>query len=519
MPISSEVRRLTAKWSAGTGWPKRLDWIEIRGLRGWTGQRFKLDYPIMAVVGENGSGKSTVLQSAASVYRSLPITTWYASDFFPDTPWDRIVNATIRYAVREGTLLHEATVRKPGERWRGNLDRREREVVYIDLSRVQPVSARVGYWKLAKPRHEEVSASAFDQYRLARFSQIMGRPYDLAKMAVTDADANRPVPVISQHGATYSGFQAGAGEMTIAELIQADLPQYSLVLVDEIETSLHPRSQRRLLRDLAERCREKELQVILTTHSPFVLDELPLEARAHIFQTDSGRTIIYGVSPEFAMTKMDDVPQYEGDLYVEDKRAQTLLIEIMVKHAPSLGLRCRTIPYGAASVGQQLGIMVSQNRFPRPSRVFIDGDQGSAAGCVNLPGEDPPERVIFEALRLRNWLNLHARTGRPFADLADACNQAMALTDHHEWVKHAATRLLLAGDVLWQAMCAEWVSECLVLEEAKRVVQPIEDALIGIPVSAIPPPPVARAIQSTTSPDDSSETLPLFEQLMNASEE
>ena len=73
------------------------------------------------------------------------------------------------------------------------------------------------------------------------------------------------------------------------------------------------------------------------------MSELPYEARAYIVETEAGRNIVYGVSPEFAMTKMDDVPQYECDLYVEDKRAQALIVEILFAHAPSVVSRCRTI--------------------------------------------------------------------------------------------------------------------------------------------------------------------------------
>ena len=58
-----------------------------------------------------------------------------------------------------------------------------------------------------------------------------------------------------------------------------------------------------------------ELQIVVTTHSPIILDELPNEARAQIIQTPNGRAIVYGITPELAMTKMDDVPQYECDLY------------------------------------------------------------------------------------------------------------------------------------------------------------------------------------------------------------
>lgn len=507
MPIGTEMRRLRAKWMMNTGWPKRLDWIEIVGLRGWRGQRFSCGFPIMAIVGENGSGKSTIMQCAASIYRPAglsPLEGRFASDFFPDTPWELVRSAEIRYAVRERNQPSQGSVRKPGERWRGNPERRERNVEYIDLSRIQPVSARVGFSKLAKAQYNETGAVEFDQDRLSRLSQIMGRHYDLAKMSLTDADTRRAVPVLAHEGATFSGFHQGAGETTIAELLETDLPRYSLVLIDEIETSLHPRSQRRLIRDLAERCRERELQIILSTHSPYVLDELPLEARAYILESAGAKEIVYGVSPDFAMTKMDDQPHYECDLYVEDTRAAVFVLEILAAHATHLAQRCQTIAYGAASVGQALGVMAAQKRFPRPSNVFLDGDMGPSHGCIVLPGDDPPERVVFEALKKVNWSNAATRTARPFADFADACNRAMTLEDHHEWVRDAATRLVLSGDTLWHIMCAEWATRCLSLQEANTIIRPIEEGLLdGAPTpvaaAAIPRPAAPIRVQAAAS--------------------
>ena len=41
---SSSIRRLSAKWKTGQGWPKRLERLAIHGLRGWTGQEFKMNY-------------------------------------------------------------------------------------------------------------------------------------------------------------------------------------------------------------------------------------------------------------------------------------------------------------------------------------------------------------------------------------------------------------------------------------------------------------------------------------------
>jgi len=289
MAISREMRLLQNKWHSNQGWPKRLDAIEVRGLRGWTGQRIDFtDFPITALVGENGAGKSTILQAAASVYRGPLKRMKFASAFFPDTPWEKVEKAQIKWWVREGQQSLDGSIRKDSSRWRGNPDRRERHVENIDLSRIQPVSARVGYFRLAKPQHKEVSADSFDQERLARLSNIMGKPYDIASMSLTDFDKIRLVPVITHHGIKYSGFHGGAGETTMVELLKSDIPKYSLVLIDEIETSLHPRSQRRLMRDLAEISRVREVQIILSTHSPYVLEELPELARLYIWEGAAG---------------------------------------------------------------------------------------------------------------------------------------------------------------------------------------------------------------------------------------
>ncbi|MFT3731468.1 MAG: AAA family ATPase [Hyphomicrobium sp.] len=474
MPLSDEMRRLQKKWTGQTGWPKRLDWIEVQAIRGWTGQRVEFKFPIVAIVGENGSGKSTLLQSAACAYQSGAgqEDTRYASEFFPDTAWDQIRKAEVRFGYKEGAEHKTGSIRKQTTRWLGNVDRPVRSIEYIDLSRIQPVSARVGYAKIAKNAHTEVSSTPFDTERLNRFSSVMGRSYDGAKFALCSIDDNRLIPVISKSETPYSGFHQGSGETVAAEFLQADLPKYGLVLIDEIESSLHPRTQRRLIRDLADRCRERELQIILTTHSPYVLEELPMESRIYILETEGSKRIVAGVSPQFAMTQMDDVQHPECELYVEDAAAKVLLAEILAAHAKHLFPRCDIIPFGAASVGFALGQMVVAGRFPRPTCVFLDGDNAPTPGCVLLPGGDAPEQVVFKDLRARRWGDLWARIGRDMSAVIDACNNAMTLNDHHDWVRSAATTLMCGGDTLWQAMCAEWAKEA-----STSAVAPVVDVI------------------------------------------
>lgn len=457
MALASEFRKLDNKWVADTGWPKFLEWIEIKGIRGWVGQRVEFRFPIVAIVGENGSGKSTILQSAACAYQNEE-RVWFPSEFFPETAWDELKDVRIDFGYKQGNIREPGSFRKPTTRWLGGPERKKRAVEYIDLSRLQPVGTRVGYARIAKNKHEEASAKSFDDDQVKRLSHIMGREYQGARMAISNIDETREVPVLTKQGQPYSGFHQGSGETTIAELLKAALPRNGLILIDEIESSLHPRAQRRLVRDLAEAARVQECQIILTTHSPYVLEELPLQARIHILEgVGMSKQIVYGVSPQFAMTRMDEEIYPDCDIYVEDERAKVLVREMLNIDLPDACLRSAIIPCGAANIGASLGQMVKNHRFVRETIVILDGDQPNAEGCINLPGDEAPERVIFKGLFDTNWADLHIRVGRSFADTADACSRAMAQRDHHDWLRAASNDLRVGTDVLWHAMCAEWV--------------------------------------------------------------
>lgn len=474
---SREMRRLANRWQQNP-WPQHLEWVEIEGLRGWTGQRVDFTFPIVAIVGENGAGKSTIIQAAASAYRPPEGTKGYfASEFFPDTPWEQVTGVAIRASVRQGDHSTTVSVRKPSSRWRGNPQRKVRHVEYMDLRRTQPLYARTGYNRLAKNTVVEQVAEDFDAERLQRLSTILGKDFGRARQSLTNADPNRRVPVISVDGNDFSGFHQGAGENTVVDLLSLPLPNYGLILIDEIETSLHPRAQRRLMRDLAHRARVDHLQIIVTTHSPYVLEELPASARIQIVKTAAGKEVVRGVSPEFAMTKMDDEIHPEADIYVEDTEAQILLQEVLANIQRDLLTRIAITPYGAASVGQALGQMVERNRFTRPTAIFLDADQEQVAGCHLLCGDDAPERVVFEALSKTNWPGVANRLNRSHADLVDYSQSAMTLPDHHDWIRRVADDLVVGGSDLWRAMCTSYVANCLEPAEKERLRYVILDVL------------------------------------------
>ena len=229
---SREVAKLKKAYERGD-FPQHLEWIEINAIRGWKGERIQFNFPIVAISGENGVGKSTILQSIAASFqpRTAGSPGFYASGFFPDTPWESVTGATIKGEVKRGPDRITYSIRRPTERWLGNPERIQRDVVLVDLRRVQPLYARVGFQKIAAKKVREKSNRAYSAATLERLKNVVGKLYTSAKMGLTDASEGREVPVVEVNGSTYSGFHQGAGEATIVELLSTAIPKYAIVVM------------------------------------------------------------------------------------------------------------------------------------------------------------------------------------------------------------------------------------------------------------------------------------------------
>jgi hypothetical protein len=123
-----------------------------------------------------------------------------------------------------------------------------------------------------------------------------------------------------------------------------------------------------------------------------------------------------------------------------------------------------------------LGQLISQRRLRHKACVFLDGDNDAAPGCILLPGDDAPERVVFRHLREHRWDGLWTRLSRDISTVNDACEKAMQLGDHHEWVPYAANQVMCGADGLWQIICAEWVAKTK-NEDVQDILDAIEVAL------------------------------------------
>ena len=490
MSLEEERRRLERDWVSaghqGNGWPQFLTSVKIDGLRGWSGEQIDFRFPIVAIAGENGSGKSTVLKVAAAAYINLATQdqfsrTFNPEDFFPKTQWEDVEGVRLTYNIRRGDETSSYILRKPSTRWRGMPDRAARTTYFLDISRTQPIDTLIGYGKIAKEvafGDTEIALAEEERQRLAR---ILKRNYSESRLVVSQEGVKRKqVGVLSIDGTTYSNFHQGAGEDSTADLIALlqQAPNHALIMIDEVEASLHPRAQRRLVGELFELARRKRLQFILSTHSPFVLEGLPELARVYLqTRIGGGRDPIYGVTPEYALTMMDDEQSPDLTIYAEDERA-VYLASVLLSGDPATLQRIKAVAAGPANVVKILGSLAEQGKLPAPSVGLLDGDEQPSAGCLVLPGGASPERAVFDAIAASaRWGDFAARLGLTEAVVQEAVADAMNLQDAHEWPRHMATAIhgVLTTRRAWEEAVDFYVAELIPAAERAAFVQSVTD--------------------------------------------
>ncbi|GLW52521.1 ATP-dependent nuclease [Kitasatospora phosalacinea] len=477
---AATISPLTSDWNTARysekGWPQFLDAITINGLRGWKGETIEFRFPVTAIAGENGAGKSTILKAAAAAYgaQSGPgkLRVFYPDDFFPNTPWEQVEGVSFVYQFHTGATANTLNLRKRTKRWRGMPERAGRPVFFLDISRTQPIDTLIGYGKIAKQSTFSGDETEFPDADRKMLARIMNKSYTAGRMAKYE---QKQIGILSTLEGEYSNFHQGAGEDATTDLVALlrGAPRNSLVIIDEVDSSLHPRAQRRLMAELFAISRSQRIQFILSTHSPYVLEQLPTEARVYVQSRKGAREIIYGVTPDFAMSLMDDQEHTELTVYCEDVEAAVLTDALISHEIPEIRRRISITPVGPAATVRTLGELAAKNKLPGISIAVLDGDQSPGSGCAVLPGGEAPEKVIFRDATDEYWDLVAQRMGVRVGDLLDAVEDAVRIENHHAWTRRVAESLgpRVRASRVWEDFASVWAQTVVSSEERKDFVE------------------------------------------------
>lgn len=469
------------------GWKQFIKSIKISNIHGWTGQELVFNFPVVAIVGENGIGKSTFLKAAVCAYKNKNGQTFYPSKMFVSTRWDEngLQNAIIEYKVRKGD-------QDVNLRWKKTNDwgfapkkgKPERNVFFLDISRTLPLDATAGYAKVAKLASEEAGAvTELTPESLSKLSYVLGQSYGGARFVGTDVNVDRKIGLLTKPYGEISQFHQGAGEDSILDVFKLlqDIPNQSLLVIDEVENSLHPQAQRRFVRYLLGLSRVKKLQIILSTHSPFVLEELPAIARIMLIQLADRKEIVYDVSTNFALAIMDD--EVHPDLYVflEDDEAVALFWEILkqdAEHYDEYSNKISAHAVGSWTSIKALHELSRSGKLPYRSLCIVDGDKAAEVpDGLTLPGTQAPEKQVILDLQQKTWHALDGRFGIGAGSLFKYLDDAVLLPDHHKWTEYIGDHVKKSKDAVWGILVEEWCKQCADNEKISNFLQTVRSSL------------------------------------------
>ena len=405
--------------------PHFLSAVTIDGLRGIGPLRIPLDYPVTVIAGENGSGKTTVLLAAACAYRVpgagprdfVPSTLF--PDYRPTHPGhaDRRnqVSLELEYSTPDG---QQAMRWNRAKGWNRSFFGRKGAVqpsrhVYLRALSNLSIPAEVrGVLSMPKLEKEPL-ADALNASQITLAHRIL--PFRYSSVVRLSSGSMRLLFAEQALGPKYSELHMAAGERAILRIAQ-DVGQMkdALVLIDEVEASLHPRLQELLLLELQQLALRNGLQVIVTTHSPVVLNTVPPHGRIFLDRSpESGQVSLQTAYKDVVQHAMYGRANESLNVLCEDEAAEGVLLGVFDVVLPRQYMRSDIV-----RVGRDTGA----DEFPAHARAFtkfgqirnfvfvLDGDQtegdiqrriedaGPGATVVFLPGKGSPEQWVWQRL-------------------------------------------------------------------------------------------------------------------------
>ena len=424
-------QRLASLWNQLQGkkphLPHFLSEIRLDGIRGFQDLRVRFDYPVSVIAGGNATGKSTVLFAAACAYKVPGAGT---KDFVPSTVFpnyrpkhggrcDVIEEITMDFTYQTPDGTREMRWRR-GKGWsrsffgRKGAEQPMQHVYLRTLSNLSNPAEVRGVLSMSrqKSRPEELPLTPAQ----IDFAQQL-LPFRYAEVLKLSSDNKALLFATQEGGAAYSELHMAAGERALLRLAQEIAQQENaLVLIDEVEAGLHPWVQQLLMLQLQQLALRNSLQVIVTTHSPVVLDSVPPHGRIFLDRAEpSGQVVVRDAYRDVIQNALYGRAQDALNLLCEDEAAEGILQGVFDVLIPREGLQRESVRIGRDTGASAFPVHAEALRkFGQiQNTVFVlDGDQGDSdivgkieaaakrpAQVLFLPGKGAPEGWVWEKLR------------------------------------------------------------------------------------------------------------------------
>lgn len=428
----------------------QLKKLKIEKFRALDNVEIEFGDHITVVCGKNGTSKSSILGIAAQIFSfekdyvndkaisfhqiaGGEFKSRYREHFRISDRFDVAGSMTVNIELFDGYTNQAATAKlelmKRGKSPRpvvrnnrtatGNTSRNfTHPVIFLSLKRLYPIADRdykvIDFEYLQKHKQDFIGFT----------NELLNRNSSLA--TGTEGTISSAVA----HGDNYDQESVSAGEDNAGQIILAlmsfrklkeEYPDYKggLLLIDEADAGLFPTAQVNLLKMLDRECKSLNLQVVMTSHSPTLIEYAFEQGQkfrkkfktvylsntfghVQVMQDWSWAQISADINTKTVATPSGTYfPSV--NIYFEDKEASDFFSALMSRQP----IKKFTAPMSDITLGCSNYLQLIQKRVPEFSErsvVCLDADQTQQIEgkkfntVVLLPGNLPPDQLIFEYL-------------------------------------------------------------------------------------------------------------------------
>ena len=311
---------------------QRLSSLHIDRLKGLEDLEISFeDKNVTAIFGVNGCGKSTILHALACFYKGVSrgSETNYFTRFFKRVgaaAWaGSHLTANFIIDGNPTPIIYE----KSADRWKPRIDKRvTRDSYYIGIDSCVPDIEKESTTRTSYSMTPGAPVNNRDEI-IRQASRIMGRPYhEYAKQRCAKKNY-RTVGI--QDGTNYTSLSMGAGEQRIFTILDKiySVPEDSLILIDELDLTLHTVALNRLVDTMVDVANRRNLQIIFTSHRENLAKRQDINVR-HIWKpANQNQSLCLNQTTPMCMYRLNGTIEKICEVYVEDDLAEAIVRSVL----------------------------------------------------------------------------------------------------------------------------------------------------------------------------------------------
>ncbi|WPN77233.1 ATP-dependent nuclease [Pseudomonas germanica] len=306
-----------------------------------------------------------------------------------------------------------------------------------------------------------------EQLQLA--SYVVGKDYETCE--VWEVSEYGPFEVwpyfrVGINGVVYGSETMGQGELALLSALWTvqRSPDNSLVILEEPETHVSSRSQLAFMDFLAREGGRRGISFLLTTHSPVILQRIPLSNTYLLLANGSRSCILTPPRSHHISSLLGGGISYKALLVIEDETAKVFCETIIEQIDPDFA---RQVSFVVARDGESEIVKVL-NTMPRVQGWAtligcFDGDQREHHRTLNLPwphvflpGIEPPDQILKNRFRELDQESVARELRVDPRDLLVAI-ASTAGVDFHDWAGNMSRSLNIGQAEFVRGVTKVWL--------------------------------------------------------------